>query len=86
MSGASCSLECRQQRAITAGTLNAQKNSPLGIIFKFLKFIFIFLKFRGQGSLPAYTRATATWYPSSIWSSLLQRWILNPLSEARDGT
>ena len=39
--------------------------------------------------LPAYTRATATWALSLIYDlhhSLLQHWLLNPLSEARDRT
>ena len=39
--------------------------------------------------LLAYTTATATWDPSRICDphhSSQQRWILNPLSEARDGT
>ena len=39
--------------------------------------------------LPAYTTATATLDPSHIFElyhSFRQRWILNPLSEARDRT
>ena len=39
--------------------------------------------------LQAYTTATATLDPSHIFElgcSLWQRWILNPLNEARDGT
>jgi len=39
--------------------------------------------------LPAYTTATAMWNPSPVCNlhhSARQRWILNPLSEARDGT
>ena len=39
--------------------------------------------------LPAYATVTATWDLSHICNlccSLPQRWILNPLSEARDGT
>ena len=39
--------------------------------------------------LLAYTTATATWDPSQFYDlqhSSQQRWVLNPLSEARDGT
>ena len=39
--------------------------------------------------LPAYATATATWDLSHICDlphSLQQRWVLNPLSEARDQT
>ena len=39
--------------------------------------------------LPAYTAATAMWDPSRLWDlcrRLQQCRILNPLSEARDGT
>ena len=39
--------------------------------------------------LPAYTTATATWDPSRVYDlphSSRPRWILNPLSEARDRT
>ena len=39
--------------------------------------------------LPAYTTATATPDPSHIFNlhhNSWQRWILNPLNEARDGT
>ena len=38
---------------------------------------------------PAYTTAIATWAPTcdcNLHHSSLQRWILNPLSEARDQT
>jgi len=46
---------------------------------------------RGQirATAPAYTTATATWDPSCICDlhhGSQQRWILNPLSEARDRT
>ena len=39
--------------------------------------------------LPAYTTATATWDLSCVrdmYHSSLPRWILNPLSKARDQT
>ena len=39
--------------------------------------------------LPAYTTATAMWDPSRVCDlhhSSQQRWVLNPLSEARDRT
>ena len=36
--------------------------------------------------LPAYAAATATWDPSYVYDHSWQRWILNPLSEARDQT
>ena len=39
--------------------------------------------------LPAYTTATATWDPSHVCNlhhSSQQRWILNPMNEARDQT
>ena len=42
-----------------------------------------------ESELPAYARATATWDLSWIYNlhhSSWQRWILNPLSEARDRT
>ena len=44
---------------------------------------------RGHIRLLAYTTATATLDPSCVWDlrhSSWQRWILNPLSEARDPT
>ena len=38
-------------------------------------------------SSPTYATATATWYPSCVCDhGSRQRWILNPLSEARDQT
>ena len=42
-----------------------------------------------QSELPAYATATAPWDVSCVWDlhhSTWQRWILNPLSEARDQT
>ena len=39
-----------------------------------------------ESELPTYTTATAMWDPSHVYNlhhSLWQRWILNPLSEAR---
>ena len=47
------------------------------------------LEVESELQLPGYTTATATWDPSRVYSlhhSSWQRWILNPLSEARDQT
>ena len=47
------------------------------------------LRAESELQLPAYTTATATWDPSCVCDlqrSSQQCWLLNPLSEARDGT
>ena len=44
------------------------------------------LEVESELHLPAYTTAILTWDPSCICDLLTQRWILNPLSKARNQT